>query len=446
MPLSPWKKELATRWDGLRNTISDGRHHFESIEVAILAKRAEIPWYVARGQEPIAKFLAFSGEELIRLPAWGRTKIERLCSILEHALSSDTHLESTDETECIHLQAEPDPFLALKTWGVPETLSLDLVLLPIRALNFFEENGIEDLGGVLRKWKSLNREGFLALRNIGKKTVSELELFYSALASNNWNEAGAWLPIQPGVVGLSFQRALLATIAKLNPIKRKMLELRLVKKFTLEESSAQFHVTRERVRQVEAKFVESIENVLNWFPHQRNEMMLIWVEEGDWMNSARPVGSQNDELLIAGGLEAIFEDTPYGIARSLSGEEQVEAWEQAILSEADFYTSGISLNEFMERLVPEKDRAEFCDLLTKWPWLHLDHTSGRIFRDKPKLTDVIRCLLASEDDPMPLTWLVTLVQKTRGHDDVKRETLLRMRPRLKAEGADGSYYKILWNE
>jgi len=42
--------------------------------------------------------------------------------------------------------------------------------------------------------------------------------------------------------------------------------------------------------------------------------------------------------------------------------------------------------------------------------------------------------------------LVTLVQKSRGHDDVKRETLLRMRPKLKAEGPDGSFYKILWNE
>ena len=446
MPLSPWKEELAARWDGLRNSVSGGRHEFDSTDVAILAKRAEIPWYVSRGHEPLAKFLAFSGEELIRQPAWGRTKTERLCSILEHTLSSDTPVESTDATESVNSLAELDPFSALERWGVPETLSLDLVLLPIRALNFFEENGINDLGEFLRKWKSMNREGFLALRNIGKKTVSELERFYLALASNNWTEAGAWLPIHPGIVGLSFQRALLATIAKLNPIKRQMLELRLVKKFTLEESSAQFHVTRERARQVEAKFVEAIENVLKWFPQQRDEMILLWVEEGDWMHSARPFDNQNDELLISGGLEAIFEDTPYGVARSLSDEEQVEAWEHAIMSEADFYTSGISLNEFMERFVPEKDRAEFCELLTKWPWLHLDHASSRIFRDKPKLTDVIRCLLASEDDPMPLTWLVTLVQKSRGHDDVKRETLLRMRPKLKAEGPDGSFYKILWNE
>ncbi len=243
-----------------------------------------------------------------------------------------------------------------------------------------EDENITTLGEFLGLWRSLDPQGLSRIAQHRKKDRPRtggllLRIDIKRLGSS----LSKWLPIQPGIFGLSFHRALLATILGLTPIKRSLLELRLVQKLTLEDCSVKFQLTRERARQVEAKFLAALDNVLNNFRKEKEEMMLLWLEEKDWMHIAGTFEHSSDQHLVTGGLEAIFEDTPYGVARALSEEHQKESWEQSILSDPEFYTFGICLSEFMERNVPERDRSDFCELLTNWSWLHLDHASGKAF-------------------------------------------------------------------
>ncbi len=76
---------------------------------------------------------------------------------------------------------------------------------------------------------------------------------------------------------------------------------------------------------------------------------------------------------------------------------------------------------------------------------HLDYTTGRVHPARTDLRRCIEAMVAEEDDPIPLTWVVELVKKTGYHPNLERADVLRRRSSWKLRD-DFPDPKILWRE
>jgi ribosomal protein S12 len=123
------------------------------------------------------------------------------------------------------------------------------------------------LGQLLDEWRRLEFEGFKKIRNLGTKSVRQIELLVHALKNRDPVAASLFLPLCPSGRGLSLSAAL-ALLARLpNSAERAMLHRRLINRMTLAESAEEAGVTRERVRQIEEGFLEEMQ--ARWIISQR---------------------------------------------------------------------------------------------------------------------------------------------------------------------------------
>ena len=110
----------------------------------------------------------------------------------------------------------------------------------------------------------------------------------------------------------------------------------------------------------------------------------------------------------------------------------------------DLWFGGTSLEGFLEGMHADEQEA-FCELLTAGRRFRVDHATGRVHPAKADLRRCIEAMVAGEDDPVPLTWIVELVRKTGYHPTLERGDVLRRRNdwRRRGDFPDGM---IRWHE
>ena len=295
-------------------------------------------------------------------------------------------------------------------------------------------------------WDANGYDGLIAFPNLGKKSVEKVRQFIKALEQGDRDTASMFLPFHDSGYGLSLCNALRLLIVRLSSNERGLLDRRLGKEMTLEESAESHGITRERVRQIEVSFLTSVRALLDWFTTEHDQMLAEWMDGKDWISPLRPFNTQNDEVLIAGTLGAIFRETPHGVARALQNEAQMDHWRDVLLAHPDILIDGVNLETFLVEMVPAEARFLFCDYLTRSNGLRLDHATGLIYSTQPSARRTVLAILAREDDPIPLTWLVKLLNQIPSYRDWTSGQLRQNKSRWKKEDAAFPHKKILWNE
>jgi hypothetical protein len=444
--MSDWQEHLSARWETIRakgRTL--GWHEAESPYVADLARRHGLEWYVKRSQDEVHEFMPYDADVLFnRIAGFGETKCRKLIEILE-AASSDMEAPATETRGEASDTFIIDCAEVLKRWGVPFTYPLHLLPIGTRLMNFCEQQQVETLLRLLEVWDEQGAVGMLAQDNVGRRTVEELESLARAVSKANADAVRRWLPLNDAEDGLCLRRALALSYATLPQQTLVALNNRLVGKLTLEESAEGYGITRERVRQYEAAYLRDIRVVLDWFGHEQARMLETWMKHGEWQTPVLPQASPEAEALILAGIEAVFVDTPQGLARRLADETVKESWIEQLWSHPDLHLGGVNLQAYLDATVPEAEQPEFIASLTRTSGFVLDYNQGVVKPAAPCVRDTICAILAEEQEPIPLTWLAMRVQAIEGCEEGDSNFILRNRYRWSSFGfLDLS--KVLWEE
>lgn len=328
---------------------------------------------------------------------------------------------------------------------IPPDLPLGLVRLPVRIQHYCEEHHLYCLGEFLEAWESLGEGYFFRLPNLGRKSVGHVRAFWTAVCEADGKALAAWLPMNPNGKGLSLSAGLRDTVSDLPKHHRALLENRLVHEQTLEEAAADFGVTRERTRQVEAVLLRKIAQLLDWFPSVQDAMLGKWLRGEPCLEVLGHELLEPDRVLIEAAIRRLFNERPEATARDLDLEVRMESWHEKLKQHPDLLVEGVDLEEFMSREVPPEHREEFCLSLDGRGRIRLDHATGRLVHTGPRLREVVKAILAREDDPIPLTWLHELVRQTPTHPQVEREQIYRYRSQWKSDDPDFPRDKVLWS-
>lgn len=440
--MKDWMEASARQWNSLRLTAKDRQWPpISGLTVAACASSVGLEWFSARSTDLIAEFLEMDGAALLRHPTFGRVKVARLIAIVSACLETEEdgipgHAADIDTRSGLEGLAE---------LNVPADLPIALVRLPVRIEHYCEQQHVETLGELLEAWETLGESYFRSLPNLGKKSVGELRDLWLAVSQANTASLRQWLPVAPCGRGLSLESGLIDIVATLDSKHRLMLERRLVDGQTLEEAAAALGVTRERTRQVEARLLGQLAILLDWFPDARDEMASRWMAGQPYMDLLALEGESVDLRLIEAAIERVFQDRPEGAARDLHLETQIQEWQDKLKQHPDLLVEGVDLEEFMKNEVPEERQEAFCLSLDGRGRIRLDHHSGRVVHTGPRLREVVKAILAREEDPIPLTWLHHLVTQTPTHYGVTREQIYRYRIQWKSDDPSFPRDKILWN-
>jgi hypothetical protein len=432
--------QISQRWEMLSKKAK--RTALATSRVRDLANQAGFEWYVSRGDERLEEFLVYDGEGIFQLCSFGNKKITILCDILETLLENELEVEEVEvESE---LPAMTKALVTVERWKVPADFPCALIALPIRVRHYCEENQIATLDSLLGEWERLGHSGFKAKKNLGRKSVDELETFIDSLVSGDSKLASRFLPLEPDGYGADFAASLTHVLLEQSPKVLEMLKLRLQDGMTLEESAETYKLTRERVRQVEAKFLAQVSLRLDHFYSLHRNLLRSWVELEDWFALVRWNGEPDHGLLAKAALESIFRDSPQGVARELSGEARMEELEDKLGACPDLWFDGTSLEDFLDGMRDDEKEA-FCEQLTAGRRFRVDHATGRVHPTRTDLRRCIEAMVAEEDDPIPLTWIVELVRKTGYHPKLERGDVLRRRSSW-LQRDDFPDQMILWRE
>lgn len=441
-----WQKRLAPRWERVRAAcVKRGWDQPGSPTIASIAAKHGIEWYDKRAADRVDDFAQLGSDSLFnRLHGFGRIKCERLVDILHRALAES---EDCEEAEC----DETPQYSALTherfmvAWGVPADYPLSLVPLPQRLLNLCQGQQIGTLKALLQFWEAVGREGLLAHRNMGRRTVDEMEELANAVMMGDAKAARKWLPLNDTEDGLMLRAAVGIMVAKLTTDERTLITRRLVEGMTLEESATSHGLTRERVRQIVEPFLSDLRAALNWFGDDYKSMLELWTERSDWNSFVTPQSCKNDTNLVIAGIEAIFGETPQRVARRLAAESEIQAWIDRLCADPDFHLGGVDLQAFMSVHVPDPRRAEFVAAVSSNADLAIDHTKGVVKPCSPSVRDTVRAVLQREDDPIPLTWLARMVTAVSGNEEGDAHYIRRNRYHWNNEGIL-ELGRVLWNQ
>ncbi len=438
--LNQRKALLAKRWDNI--TARARQRDWNDISIRKLASQSGLEWYSARGDELLANFLGCDGCALMASYSLGIRKIGRLCEIVERALDKEPGEDPSDYTAAV---ARLEPHETLLAWGISPAYPCRLTRLPVRLANFCDRRGLACISELLNEWETLGFDGFKAQPNLGSKSVRQMERFVESLRLQNFETASSFLPIATSGYGLSLGSALKLIAAEPSPLERSLLERRLVQGMTLETSAEESGLTRERVRQVEAKFLREVSEVLGYFDGDRERLLGAWIDSGKWIQQLQLLELDDNETLIGAALEAVFRDTPQAVARTLGEESRLENWQEELLWHPELWFGGVSFSDFLAAHVPADEQQGFCEHVLESSVLRLDQLSGRVHPARTGLRHTVEALLAGEEDPIPLTWLIEMLGRNGYHSELTPRDLLRRRIGwVKDYGFPAD--KILWDE
>lgn len=413
------KEALAARWDALVNPAK--KRGLGSREVRQLAKQAGTQWYVSRGDEKLEDFLEQNGTSLLfKNPGFGRRKLTKLCDILEN-LGETTPEPGENEIGMVSAQQR------LEKYGCPINFPCRLAALPIRIQNYCEMNGVISIGELIEEWERLGYRGLMAERNLGSKSVQALGDLVANLKADNCEAVALVLPLKSGEPGIDFAASLAQVLSEQGGSELKVLEQRLVARLTLAESAEVQGFTRERVRQIEAKFLAGIEGRLDYFHRVRGELLSAWMNMEDWFPLVGWHGNGEGAKLAKASLETIFRGSAQGVARNLVEDTRMDRLELEIEADPDLWFGGVAVDPFLAKLPDEEAHQFLTERLMGGNRFRLDQSNGRIH---PARTDLRRCveaMVADEDDPLPLSWIIELLNRTGYHPGIERIDILRRR-------------------
>jgi hypothetical protein len=442
--------ELSERWDQL--VVRARRVDWGSTELGNLGKKCGIPWFDNRSRELVADYLGYDAKRLVLIHGFGRIKIARLCDILTAFLDRVNPYEDTQgylvgesgiSSELIPpAPAEPDPRETLNEWSVPESFPCRLARFSNRLQNFLESQGVTTIGEALVMWGRQGRSGLIQQKNLGKKTVDELGELVLALQTADRHAVSRVIPLTADGEGISLAGAVRIVAGKLTSFEADLLHQRLVLGKTLEESAEGTGLTRERVRQVEAKLLASLRERLEYFAESYSELVDLWFRREDWFECVRPT---EHGAVVEAGFEAIFNDLPQAVARRLNEENERETLLVELRSHPEFWFGGVAINDFITARVPEIRRAAVCEFLGSSAEFRIDHATGTLHPRKTGLFRATVAILLLEDNPVPATWLIKLLRSTGFHSTISREDLTRRKWRWERTSGFPAR-KILWDE
>src|SRR5690606_24494617 len=105
-----------------------------------------------------------------------------------------------------------------------------------------------------------------------------------------------------------------------------------------------------RVRQVESSFLADIVRRLDYFSGDRADLLINWSSWGDELTVLVSRASLEDADLLAGGLEAVFRESPQGIARQLAREALLDRALESLERDPDLWFGGTQLEDFVARV------------------------------------------------------------------------------------------------
>ncbi len=443
--MKEWMNQAIHDWDALRAlALSRQWPHLRLMTVMECATLCGLAWYEKRASDKVADFLKIPGFHLISYPHFGETKTQKLIEIVRRALEQG----AGDNSPAYGDEIEEQPPLrdGLVTLEIPDAFPVELVGLPVRILHYCEDNHVPTLGDLLEVWESMGQSYFLSLPNLGKRSVGELHALIHAVRLGNATALSAWLPMSPNGKGLSLTVGLTRLIQGLTARHREMLEKRLVHGLTLEDSATEFGVTRERVRQIEAILLQETEALLDFFPADRERMLALWMANMPWLVLSDGVIPNSEHELAQAAIGGCFKERPESTAKELEQEAQIEVWRALLKEHPDLLVEGVDLEDFMMKYVPDQHRESLCLALDGRGRIRLDHSTGRVVHTGPRLREVVKAILAKEDDPIPLTWLHQLVIQTPTHSHIQREQIWRYRIQWKSDDPTFPREKVLWHQ
>lgn len=444
----PTKKEMLAgyelRWLTVRNAaLAQPMFTKDVFTIGDLAHRFDLPWFEKSKEVWVSEYLALDFHSLLRRRGLGIVKIGKIIAILEAAIGSNIQPVVVPSQLTLPKKARD----TLQDWHIPESFPVALIRVPARIIGFCENNHIETLGGLLDAVESLGGPGLLKQENLGRKSVSEVLALVNSLRCNDASGVRRYLPIAIEGFGLSLAIAVRRMIEDLSPQQRPILQRRLVQKMTLEEAAEEAGLTRERVRQIARDFLlEPLQRLLDWFPSEQQELLQISLQGGDLGKKLGPFSNSSDEALAIGAITAVFEEEPEAIAANLDQELQFETWHEQLRNSAEFQSSGLDLQSFLNSTVPVHQQSAFTDFLFQKPGLTIDHESGHVLPERGSLRRLVHALLREEDDPIPATWLVRLVQESDLYRGMTVPKLLRNYRDWLQRHPDFPKDRIIWNE
>lgn len=443
--MKEWQLQLAPRWEALRAKGAVlGWHEDDSPFLHVLAAKAGMKWYESRSADQVHDFIRSDAHYLFNnAPGFGRLKCQHLIEILEAAAEQVGAVGSADGTSAQAFTLTCTDVLQL--WGVPLEYPLHLLPLSTRLMNFCQNQQITTLPILLEVWASIGRVGLLSHENIGRRTADELQGLAEAIAHADAAAARRWLPLNDAENGLCLRRALAINHEARPPREAQIVARRLVDGLKLEEVGVEHHMTRERVRQLEAAYLRDVRQILDWFAPECTAMLEAWMEQRAWQSLVLPQTPEEAEALILAAIEDCFAATPQGVARRLSSESEMQTWLDAAMNHPDLHIGGFDLQEFLDSHVQSSRQEDFINQLGCKPAIMIDYANGLVKPAYASIRDTIVAILAQEEEPIPLTWLVRRVQSVEGCEDTDADFILRNRYRWSQLGfVDLS--RVIWSQ
>jgi hypothetical protein len=443
--MKEWQLQLAPRWETLRAKGAIlGWHEDDSPFLHLLAAKAGMKWYQTRRADQVHHFIRCDAHGLFNnLPGFGRLKCQHLIGILEAASGEVEAVETADAASAKAFTLTCSDVLQL--WGVPLEYPIYLVPFSTRLANFCQNQRITTLPVLLEVWAQIGRAGLLSHENIGSRTADEVQDLAEAIANADAAAVRRWLPLNDAENGLCLRRALALNHEARPQREAQIVARRLVDSLTLEEVGVEHHMTRERVRQLEAAYLRNVRRILDWFAPECTAMLEVWMEQGAWQPLVLPQVSQDAEALILAAIEACFDDTPQSVARRLSSEAEMQTWLEAAMNHPDLHLGGFDLQEFLDSHVQSSRQEDFINQLGSKPAIMIDYANGLVKPAYASTRDTIVAILSQEEEPIPFTWLVRRVQSIEGCEEGDADFILRNRYRWSQLGFM-NLSKILWHQ
>ena len=304
-----------------------------------LADSVDRSWYASRSEDTIKDFVELTWDEFQGRRGFGKGKQRKLLEILILGLPPDPISERDENLSGL---GSPDVF---EIYPKLKEVPLDLAPLSARALRFIEELQVQTVGDLLRKHADGNLTNALAHRNLGKRTLGEIEQILFAAQRGDLSALHEVLPVGSDGAPCPL-RGLELYLWNQNEMKARCLEVRLCEEKTLEEVASVVDVTRERVRQIEGKYLDFVNKVLSRFPSWKEELFEVW-KSGKNLFDHNLLKNANSPL-VACGIWAALASSPQGKEWLEQARSLMEQWSEFIRQDWRFYTGQFRLDKFFE--------------------------------------------------------------------------------------------------
>ena len=310
-------------------------------------------WYASRAGDTLDDFVC-SWDQLLNRSTFGPKKVDLLLTILieavEHHIGRPLDLDDgVDSPTPLAEQSDvaaTDPVARLDELGIPAAFPLRLSQFSSRVVNFCESNHISTIGALIHLLHTDGEAGLLKRDNLGRKSVDEIVGFCTAVQDRRAADVARYVPYDPDRRTLSLPAALNLAIGGSEPDVLRILTRRLVENQTLDDSGVGAGISRERVRQIEAQFLQQIAAALDWFSSDRS-VLFSRLESGEPIDDILLAVAPANQALAVRAVDAVFRDSPEGRAIRERKLQAFAALAEEIQSLQSFYFGSLQLHPFL---------------------------------------------------------------------------------------------------